>query len=251
MFMVKKYVKKIVSLICSSAMLLGMSTTVLAAEPTAPMPPVNSEGVFEVTEEYIEKYGIHTTDEFGNDIIEVPLAPAANVVESLSIDEPPCDKGLHEGHSLPEGIPQTRHFSLTPHSHEVVNLTSVQYSDTIPVTQYAMAGFTISKEYNDTFEVNASLSLEGGIPKSTVEAVLGISVGGSYTRGSGETYTATVPGGYRGRIAYRYYSTLYMFDNKTTYVWSSIPPVTTEEYDACSAESAPYDGYYYLQLLAA
>ena len=113
-----------------------------------------------------------------------------------------------------------------------------------------MAGFTISKEYNETFEINASISLQGGITDSIVESALGVSVGGSYRRGSGESYTATVPSGYRGRIAYRYYSTLYMFDNKTTYVWSSTPPVTTEEYDACSAESAPYDGYYYLQLLA-
>lgn len=243
-------VKKIVSLICSSAILFGMSTAVFAAEPTVPTPVVNSEGVFEVTEKYIEKYGIHTTDEFGNNIIEVPLGSAADIVEALSTNEPPCDEGVHEGHLQPEGIPQTRHFSLTPHSHEVVNVTSAQYSNYVPVTQYAMAGFTISKEYNETFEINASISLQGGITDSIVESALGVSVGGSYRRGSGESYTATVPSGYRGRIAYRYYSTLYMFDNKTTYVWSSTPPVTTEEYDACSAESAPYDGYYYLQLLA-
>lgn len=242
--------KKIISIILSLAMVLSMSATAFAAEQTLPMQPANSDGFIEITEEYIEKYGVHTVDEFGNKIIEVPLGPDMSYISDPITTDEEVHEGIHEGHSYPEGMIQPYHFSLTPHSHEVVNVTSVQYSNYIPVTQYAMAGFTISKEYNETVEVNASLNLNGGISKSSVEGSLGVSVGGSYTRGSGESYSATVPSGYRGRIAYRYYSTLYMFDNKTSYIWSSYPLVITEEFDACSAESAPYDGYFYMQLLA-
>lgn len=245
-----KKVKKLIGLILSVSMIFGLSVTAFASESSStPEPPKNSDGVYEITEEYIEKYGVHTKDEYGNDIIEVPLGPAADITEPLS-SEDECTEGVHEGHSIPDGVVQTRHFILTDHTHEVVNLTSANYSGFVGVTQYAMAGFTITKEYNESFQVNATLSLSGGITKSAVETALGVSVGGSYTRGSGESYSATVPSGYRGRIAYRYYSTLYMFDNKTTYFWSYTPLVTSEEYNACSAETAPYDGYYYLQLLA-
>lgn len=247
----KKDLKKLLSVALSTIMVIGMTTTTFAYEQPMPKLPINSDGVIEITEEYIDQYGIRSVDEFGNEIIEVPLGPdLSNAVDPLTTNEPLCDEGVHNGHSLPEDMVQTYHFSLTPHSHEIVNLRSTRYSNYIPVTQYAMPGFTISKEYNRTVEVNASLSLAGGISKGAVEGELGVSVGGSYTRGSGETYSATVPSGYRGRIAYRYNSTLYSFDNKTTYVWSSSPLVTTEEFDPCSAESAPYDGYFYMQLLS-
>lgn len=132
----------------------------------------------------------------------------------------------------------------------MINLRTVQYSSYVPATEYAMPGFTVTKEYSRSVEVNASLNLVGGISKGYVEGQLGVTVGGSYSRGSSESYSAVVPSGYRGRIAYRYYFHLYLFNNRTTYIWSSFPLVTTEEIDACSAESAPYDGYFYLQLLA-
>lgn len=243
--------KKVLSIILSLVMLLSMSVPAFAAE--AELPNESPQGtVIEITEEYIEQYGIHTVDEYGNDIIEVPLGPS--LVGGIKHPEPSAvednNMGVHDGHNYPDGYIMPRHFSLTPHSHEIINLETIQYSSYIPVTEYALAGFTVTKSYDRAFDISVSLNLEGGITKNQVEGKLGIEVGGTYTWGSGESYSAVVPSGYRGRIAYRYYSYLYLFDNKTTYIWSSLPFVTTEEIDPCSAESAPYDGYYYLQLLA-
>lgn len=238
-------------LVTFSILMSALSATAYAAE--AAQPTETQQGsIIEITEEYIQEYGIHTVDEYGNKIIEIPLGPS--FVEGIKYPEIPDtddnNVGVHDGHSYPSNYVTPRHFSLTPHSHEIINLQTVKYSNFIPVTEYAMAGFTVTKEYNRAFDISVSISLEGGITKSQVEGSLGVEVGGTYSWGSGESYSATVPSGYRGRIAYRYYSYLYLFDNKTTYIWSSLPLVTTEEIDACSAESAPYDGYYYLQLLA-
>lgn len=244
--------KKALSLLLMLSIIISsFSTTAYAAEATSSVE--NQQGnVIEITEEYIQKYGVHTVDEYGNNIIEVPLGPS--VAGGIKYPDAPAvddnNMGVHEGHSYPDGYVMPRHFSLTPHSHEIINLETIQYSSYIPVTEYALAGFTVTKSYDRAFDISVSLSLEGGITKNQVEGALGIEVGGTYSWGSGESYSAVVPSGYRGRIAYRYYSYLYLFDNKTTYIWSSLPLVTTEEIDPCSAESAPYDGYYYLQLLA-
>lgn len=244
--------KKTLSLLLVFCLIFTLSIPAFAAETNTPISKTYPAKEFIITEEYINQFGRHSTDEFGNDIIEVPLCPSqAKVIEKHDYKIPEdTGMGVHEGHAIPDGIDSPKHFSLTPHSHEVVNLSSYIYSGYIPVTAYAAPGFTVTKSYSETAELNASLSLSGGITKGIVEGQLGVSVGGTYSCGQGESYSAVVPSGYRGRIAYRYYSYMYTFDNKTTYIWSSLPLVTTTEYDACYAQGAPYDGYFYLQLLA-
>lgn len=211
----------------------------------------------QITEEYIQKYGVHTVDENGNAMIEVPLGPSNATGKLISENVPLHDKHkIHSGHNIPDkylnnsDTISAQHFCLTPHTHEIVNLRSIAYNNFVPVTKYANPGFTISKSYNRTFTLSTSISLSGGITKGAVSGELGVEVGGSWSWGEGEEYSAVVPSGYRGRIAYRYDSTMYLFDNKTTYVWSTMPLHTTVEYDACSAESKPHSGYYYMQLIA-
>ncbi len=250
--MKKKHFKKLVSLALTAVMVMGMSVTAFAEEPqTQKYLPSDIE---EITEEMIEEYGIVTTDENGNEIITIPLGPANEGATIAAPDFNPDDdvQGfVHDGHTIPENITLPRHFSLTPHSHEVTNLSSYTLNTFVPATEYADQGFTVTKEYNRSVEVNASLDLNGGISKGDVEAAIGVSVGGSYTRGASESYSQVVPNGYKGRIVYYYTCTVYTFTNKTAYVWpNTIPQLITYEYDDCSAQSAPRNGYFGLQLIA-
>ncbi len=212
----------------------------------------------EITREIIDEYGIDSTDEFGNESIIIPMGPATSGedIETSNNNLDEDFKGyVHDGHVIPDNIidnvhPSLYHFSLTPHTHEVINLKASSGKWLKPVTSYADEGFTISKEYNKSVVINASLDLKGGISKKTAEASIGFSIGGSYTRGSSETYTKTVPKGYKGRIVYYYECTTYKFTNKTTYIWpNTTPQLITHEYDACSAQGAPRNGYFGLQLI--
>ena len=212
----------------------------------------------EINQEVIDKYGISSTAEFGNEVIIIPMGPSTNgeYIESQNDNQDEDIEGyVHDGHVIPDNVidndaPQLYHFSLTPHTHEVINLKKSSGKWKKPVTSYADQGFEISKEYNKSVVINASLNLNGGISKKTAEASIGASIGGSYTRGSSETYTAKVPKGYKGRIVYYYDCTTYKFTNKTTYVWqNTTPPLKTYEYNACSAQGAPRNGYFGLELI--
>lgn len=244
--------KKLLSFILSASLLLGITTTAFAADDT------NSVGnsPLVITEDYIAEHGIHDTDEFGNDIILIPLGPSTS--DGIALPTPPEDEhdyfSIHEGH-----FPQTSgitpyHFSLKTHTHKIINLKQSIFSGSVPVTAFAAPGFTVTKSYNETFTISVALELAGGITKGDVEGTLGVQVGGSYSWGSQESYSATVPSGYRGRISYRYYSYLYTFDNQTSYYTlptaSSPPVVYNVTVDRCTAVSKPYDGLYYLELRA-
>jgi len=243
----KNNIKKLISLIMACIMIMGISYNVIAVEtPTQNTRPVvitkedidigsidtNTQPII-ITEEDIQQYGTETTDEFGNTIIEIPLGTS-----------------ISEGEFIPEELMSPNHFSLTSHTHEVANLTWMNYSGFVPVTDYAMPGITITKSYDKTFTLSTSITLTGGIEISVVTAQIGVEVGGSYAWGQGESYSVTVPSGYKGRIAYRYDSKMYFFDNKITYYYS-FPSYTTVEYHPCSAEGKPLPGgTYYLQIIA-
>lgn len=242
------------SLVLAAIMIMGLSSTVFAQETEIDTDRCIPSNVEEITEEMIEEYGIRSTDEDGNEIITILFAPSNAGTYSAEPDYNPDESSegiVHVGHTVPDGINLPRHFSLTPHSHEVTNVSNYTLNTFEPATEWADQGFTVTKEYSRSIEINASLNLNGGISKSSVEAALGVSVGGSYTRGSSESYSKTVPNGYKGRIVYYYSCKVYNFTNKTAYVWpNTIPQLITYEYDSCSASGAPYDGYFGLQLKA-
>ncbi len=250
--MKKKHFKKLISLALAAVMVMGMSVTSFAAEPQTPK--YLPSDIDEITDDMIEEYGIVTTDENGDEVIIIPLGPANEGTDIAAPDFNPddVDQGyVHDGHTIPENVILPRHFSLTPHSHEVTNLSSYTLNTYVPATAFADQGFTVTKEYNRSVEINASLDLNGGISKGDVEAAIGVSVGGSYTRGASESYSKEVPKGYKGRIVYYYTCTVYTFTNKTAYVWpNTIPQLITYEYDDCSAQGAPRNGYFGLQLVA-
>lgn len=212
----------------------------------------------EITQEIIDEYGIVSTDEFGNEVITIPMGPATSgeYIEASDYNPDEDVEGyVHDGHTIPGYMldnftPGLYHFCLTPHTHEVINLRSSSGKWLRPVTSYADEGFTVTKAYDKSIEVNASLDLKGGISKKIAEGSIGVSIGGSYTRGSSEEYTKTIPDGYKGRIVYYFDCTTYNFTNKTTYIWpNTIPLLMTYEYDACSAQGAPRNGYFGLQLV--
>lgn len=251
--MIKHPFKKLVSVALSAVMIMGMSVTASASNSTNTIKYLPSD-VEEITEDIIAEYGISSIDENGNEIITIPLGEAniGSYVEAPNYDYDATTQGLvHDGHAIPDNIILPRHFSLTPHSHEVTDVSSYTLNTYVPATEFADQGFTVTKELNRTVEVNASLNLNGGISKGAVEGALGVTVGGSYTRGASESYSKTVPNGYKGRIVYYYSCTVYNFTNKTSYVWpNTIPQLITYEYDKCSAQSAPRNGYFGLQLIA-
>jgi hypothetical protein len=235
--------KNLLSLIISAMLIVSFACPTLAADTIKKAP-------LKLTEEYIEEHGIRSVDEEGNEIIEIPLGPSNDIGKYIPASQENYDEqDIH--HDLSEsGSEKLRHFSPTIHYHDIVNLRSVRHSGVIPVTQFANQGFTISKSYSTEVSVSAALSLSGGIEKNAVSGELGFEVGGSYSRGYGEEYSTTVPNGYRGRIAYRYSSTLNYFDNKTTYIWQTAPYSSSTFYNACTAESEPTNGYFYLQLIS-
>lgn len=242
--------KKLLALALLASLLLGMTTPVFAADDITPV----SNPPFVITEEYIAEHGIPSTDEFGNDTILIPLGPSTST--GVALPEPQEDDhdymSVHEEHFPKNNSITPCHFSLVLHTHKIINLKQGTFSGSVPVTAYAAPGFTVTKQYDETFTISTSVELAGGISKKDVEATLGIQVGGSYAWGEKESYSATVPSGWRGRISYRYYSYMYVFDNETTYFTlptaSSPPRVTKVTVDPCSAVSKPYDGFYYLEL---
>lgn len=246
--------KKFISALLSLVMILAMPATAFASAPDGTIRYLPTD-VDEITEEIIEEYGIITIDEDGNKIISIPLFPANDVtdISNKNYDSDNNIQGLvHEGHHVPDNIVLPRHFSLTPHTHTVTDVSSFNLNTFVPATEFARAGFTVTKEYSRGVTVNAALDLSGGISKGDVEAALGVNVGGSYVCGESESYQSPViPSGYKGRIVYRYTCTVYMFTNKTAYFWpNTIPQLITYEYDDCTAESGPRDGYFDLQLIA-
>ncbi len=205
---------------------------------------INSSPI-EFTKEYIEKHGVRKKDENGKDIIELPLGPSFSNINALPNAAGVDDRG---GYS-------SKHFSFVPHFHEVINVSKYAYSGFVPVTSYAAPGFTISKSTHTTFNINLALNLNGGITNGIVETALGASLGGAYETGYGESYTAVIPKGYIGRIAYRYCSYMYDFTNKATYIHYGNPPYFVQiplymevQYHRCRGESRPYHGFYYLQI---
>lgn len=243
--------KKLLSLILVVTMVIGMGTTAFAKESNENIKYLPSD-VDEITDEIIAEYGIVSLDEDGSEIITIPIAPSdiENYIAAPNYNPDNEVQGfVHDGHTIPNNITLPYHFSLTPHSHAVTNLSSFTLNTYEPATEWADQGFTVTKEYNRTVEINAALNLNGGISKGAVEGELGVTVGGSYIRGSSESYSKEVPNGYKGRIVYYYTCTVYTFTNKTAYVWpNTIPQLITYEYDDCSAHGAPRNGYFGLQL---
>lgn len=207
--------------------------------------------VKEITEEIIDEYGIVSIDEDGNEIITIPLGPSdseSNIETPYHNFDDTIHDVIHEGHKIPDNIPIPRHYDILVHTHEVINVRSYILNSYAPVTHFADQGFTITKEYSKSAEISVAVNLVGGITKNIVEHSLGITIEKSYSQGSNESYSRTVPNGYKGRIVYYYSSTVYNFTNKTTYYWPE--GGFFYHYDECTVQSAPRNGYFGLQLIA-
>lgn len=245
--------KKLFSLLLSVVMVVSVSVPSFAVEAentSSPDHPIKflPSDVTEITDEIIAEYGIVSTDENGDTVVTIPLAPSNNFTCTPASDSNPDvdETGLvHDGHHIPEGIVMPYHFSGIRHTHRVTDVRTSTLSTYEPVTAYANGGVTITKEYSKSITFSVGLSLSGGITKDDVEAALNVTVGAEYTVGESESYSATVPEGKIGRLVYFYHCTVYRFTNETTYWWDGLEP--TYEYDDCYAEGAPYDGYFGLQ----
>lgn len=233
--------KKAVSLLLGTVLALNVTFINSLATSSTPENQIDS---INITQEVIDQYGTTVVDENGNEYIEILLGTGGEIVASDEIESPlpPSDDSefCNEFHGN-----NTRHWSNIAHTHSVINVSSYVYNTYKPVTQWAQGGFTVSKTYSQGVSITSGLSLNGGISTDIVNASLGISAGATHTRGQSESYSATVPAGYKGRISYRYDIKCYNFTNRTTYsqnwnVWS--------DDSACYAEGAPYNGYFYLQL---
>lgn len=213
---------------------------------------VDEEGNTIYTEKFIKKYGIIEIDENGEEIIVLPIAK-----DEVNIT-PPVVSEIHDiyevHHELPElddnlievPVILPMHYSPTGHVHRIENINTYTWIASTPLTLWADEGFTVMKYYYQSGTLSVSMSLGGGITVDQCESFFGIELGGSYTVGEGEQYSAVVPQGYEGRISYRSYSYYYDFDTYTDYYLGGFLYYTV--INSSYAISEPYDGLIYLEL---
>ena len=195
----------------------------------------------ELTEEYIVEHGIPSVDEYGNATILIPLytiqPSAATQAENV------------EHHCLTNADLVQRHFSLTGHTHRMLNIRVTRTFKSIPISDYwADEGFTITWTKGWSKEVHFNLNLASGISKNEVETTVGMEIGGSKTYTETATYTSPqIPAGYEGRISLRVNFLYYVFDDEITYYLFGVP-TSTEMFYNDTAESQPLDAVVYLEL---
>lgn len=221
--------KRIISALLMLTVLLAMGTIAHAGE---------------LTDEYIEEYGIPSTDENGNATILIPLY-SIPVTSQTQLEIP-------EDHTncMPEELALQRHFSLNSHTHQMINIRTTRTYKSLPISTWADEGFVISWTTGWSKTVTMEVSLSSGISVDQVEAGLGVNVGGSYTYTESLAYQApAVPEGYEGRIALKVIFDYYVFDDQITYTILGVPPSTvTEVITNNTAESEPLDAVVYLEL---
>ena len=140
----------------------------------------------ELTEEYIQEYGIPSVDENGNETILIPLYSISEMEykpEVLPEDHVRC---------VPEGNGLARHFIGITHSHQITNVNTTTAYISKPISYWADQGFQITWTSGWSVSISLSLDLKSGIPKSTVEKNFGVAIGGSYTYTESNAYTSPV-----------------------------------------------------------
>ena len=176
--------------------------------------------------------GIQTTDEFGNTIVEIPIAIDKSVVDVETLS-PPTQM-------------EPNHWHISPHTHSIENISTYLINDFYPVTSYSTAS-SVSYSMGSSFSISASISTSVGVTEDIVTTTLGGSVTGSSTITADQTYTFNIPSGYKGRIVYRYSYDYYTFDCVTYWYLTG----DTDRGDG-SARSKPHDdasAYFTLQLV--
>jgi len=244
--------------ICSSTFAGTIENELLTSKYTidqileaAKMLEANEKGETIYTEEFIQKYGIASSDKDGNDTILIPIGK-----DDIEIIQPNV-KVVHDEYEVHVKLPElpsaledseagTRHYDPLYHVHRIENSNTYQWNESVGLTQWAAEGFTVTKSYNESGTLSVSVSLGGGITIDICEAHFGYSLGGSYTVGAGESYSKVVPAGYDGRISYYAKCHYFDFDTYTDYYYQGVFLYT--DIASSYAISEPYEGVIYLEL---
>jgi hypothetical protein len=146
-----------------------------------------------------------------------------------------------------------RHFSLTPHSHSIRNITtgtkkSYYWMPTPVWTRNASSSYqnsndwpTVAWETNQSSIQSASVSTSVGVTDSVVSASVGAEYTKSHTVGTSTTRTYKVPYKKDGRIKVTFDRPYKTFTCVTKYVIAGPPLVQWEETGTGNALGAPYN----------
>lgn len=201
----------------------------------------------EITDEYIEQYGIPYWEEDGKLTTLVPLlaidpADVVHTEMNIAVDHSKC---------VPEGLRQARHYHPCLHTHEIIQVKTATAYKMNYLSSWMGQGITITCDAGMQVTVEMSVALTSGIEVEQVKRELGIDIGGSYTYTQAGGFQVTVPAGYDGRLVLRTTFPSYNFDDRITYYMDAIPVYTvTEVIAGNTAEGAPTEYYVYLQLRA-
>ena len=206
--------KKVLSILLATIMLLSMSVTAFAAE----LPErVSGNG-----------YSFYYRD-CEDGIIETPLEGEITVEHHPAVDTAASARGLY--------------------SYTVTQTSRGLYDGYYPITNWALGPGTLTytAEVGTTvsFEVSGTISAEVEVPAATLSAELGASVGGSTTFTASESIEYDIPSGYKGRVVMRYYQDIFNFD------WEKKLLGITISSGSGYAWSDGRDPYYARQLISA
>jgi hypothetical protein len=193
--------------------------SVITVSASDSIPKDNSNN--EISTDDIERLGTKNLDEYGNEVIEIPISELQgdNLLIQNSTADGHNDYGMHQGHKSDSRT--LRHASLTAHTHKVTNKKKAgTYQKTKVLTGYADSGFILTVATGESFNINLSASLNGGISLPVASAGLGVTVGTSFTKTVSNTYSKKIPKKYIGRIVYNYSTDRYTFTNETTYYFA-------------------------------
>lgn len=222
--------KKIVSFALTAIMTIAMVTTASAAELA---PVINDDKDFSTS-------GTPTYSYEGNIIIQS---------YELTQEEIKLGQALQELHTHPDSM--LRHFSITPHSHSIKNVTSGSakyyvWNPSIVWTRNSLYQNssdwpTVSWTTSQSTTAAASVSTSVGVSDSVVSASLGANYTKSHTISTSTTRTFKVPYKRDGRVKINYYRPYKTFTCVTTYVVAGPPLVQWDETGSGSAVGAPYN----------
>ena len=206
--------KKVLSILLATIMLLSMSVTAFAAElPES----VSGNG-----------YSFYYRD-CEDGIIETPLEGEITVEHHPAGETAASARGLY--------------------SYPVTQTSRGLYDGYYPITNWALGPGTLTytAEVGTTvsFEVSGTISAEVEVPAATLSAELGASVGGSTTFTASESIEYDIPSGYKGRVVMRYYQDIFNFD------WEKKLLGITISSGSGYAWSDGRDPYYARQLISA
>lgn len=227
----KKF-KKIISMCMVTVMAMSIMCVGASAESNISIGNIGDrDNRIEITESDIIEKGIKTVDEYGNEVIEIPIQ-----IDTNNVDLPA------------EPTVEPYHFHIAPHSHYIENVLKYKVNDFKPLTNYSTAG-TVSYSMGESFELSASISTSVGVTAEVVSAELGSSVTGSRQITASQSYTYDIPSGYKGRIIYRYSYDMYLFDCVTR--WTLTGGIDRGEGSAISKPYNDASAYFTIQLVQA